>query len=381
MQAWATYWFLNMSDISLSSLVPAYIQAFEPYTPSRPDHELMLRFGVDHLHRLNNNENALGPPPNARRFIEQFNPDLAPVYPSGDCFDLRQTLAAKFCKSENQFLVGNGSCEVIASVVKAFCQRGDNIVTADKTFAVYEWIAEFSGFEARLIPLREHGFDPQAMLDAIDGQTKIIFVCNPNNPTGTYWDLDTLRSFLNSVDNRCIVVIDEAYFEYVQEPGFPDGMNIMKEYPNVVVFRTFSKMYALAALRIGYLCARSDVVDIIRRTHVVYSVNSLGQKAAAASLKDDADFIDDTRTMVADGKKLLKEEFSKLGLNYLCGQGNFMMVKVPMSDTLIYRKLAHKGILVRTMTGFRFPDWIRVSLVQLPVMEEFCKALTEVLKK
>ncbi len=370
-----------MSDISLSSLVPAYIQAFEPYTPSRPDHELMRQFGVNHLHRLNNNENALGPPPNACRVIEQFNPELTPVYPNGDSFDLCQILAAKFGKSENQFLVGNGSCEVIASVVKAFCQRGDNIVTADKTFAVYEWIAEFSGFEARLIPLREHGFDPQAMLDAIDGQTKIIFVCNPNNPTGTYWDLDTLRSFLNTVDNRCIVVIDEAYFEYVQEPDFPDGMKIMEEYPNVVVFRTFSKMYALAALRVGYLCARSDVVDIIRRTHVVYSVNSLGQKAAAASLKDDADFIAGTRTMVTEGKKLLKEEFSKLGLNYLCGQGNFMMVKVPMSDTMIYRKLAHKGILVRTMTGFRFPDWIRVSLVQLPVMEEFCNALTEVLRE
>lgn len=381
MQASATYWFLNMSDISLSSLVPAYIQAFEPYTPSRPDHELMRQFGVNHLHRLNNNENALGPPPNACRVIEQFNPELTPVYPNGDSFDLCQILAAKFGKSENQFLVGNGSCEVIASVVKAFCQRGDNIVTADKTFAVYEWIAEFSGFEARLIPLREHGFDPQAMLDAIDGQTKIIFVCNPNNPTGTYWDLDTLRSFLNTVDNRCIVVIDEAYFEYVQEPDFPDGMKIMEEYPNVVVFRTFSKMYALAALRVGYLCARSDVVDIIRRTHVVYSVNSLGQKAAAASLKDDADFIAGTRTMVTEGKKLLKEEFSKLGLNYLCGQGNFMMVKVPMSDTMIYRKLAHKGILVRTMTGFRFPDWIRVSLVQLPVMEEFCNALTEVLRE
>ncbi|MFN2267704.1 MAG: histidinol-phosphate transaminase [Desulfonatronovibrio sp.] len=365
--------------MSLSSLVPAYIQAFEPYTPSRPDHELMCQFGVNHLHRLNNNENALGPPPNARRVIEEFTPDLAPVYPSGDCFDLCQVLAAKFGKSENQFLVGNGSCEVIASVVKAFCQRGDNIVTADKTFAVYEWVAEFSGFEARLVPLCEYGFDPQAMLDAINEQTKIIFICNPNNPTGTYWDKDTLRSFLNSVDNRCIVVIDEAYFEYVQEPDFPDGMKIMEEYPNVVVFRTFSKMYALAALRVGYLCARPDVVDIIRRTHVVYSVNSLGQKAAAASLLEDTGFIADTRIMVDEGKKLLKEKYSRLGLEYLCGQGNFMMIKVPVSDTLIYRKLAHKGILVRTMTGFRFPGWIRVSLVQIPVMQEFCKALKEIL--
>jgi histidinol-phosphate aminotransferase len=336
---------------------------------------------VEHLHRLNNNENVLGPSPGARRVIEAFDPKRAPVYPSGDCFDLRLALAARFGKSPDQFLVGNGSCEVIASVVKAFCERGDNIVTADKTFAVYEWVAEFSGFEARLIPLCEWGFDPQAMLDAVDERTKIVFLCNPNNPTGTYWDEATLRTFLDRVHNRCIVVIDEAYFEFVDEPDFPDGMEIMRSYPNVVVFRTFSKMYALAALRVGYLCASLDVVDIIRRTHVVYSVNTLGQTAAAAALVDDQEFIAATRSMVAEGKDLLSREFSRLGLEYICGQGNYMMVRVPMSDTLLYRLLARRGILVRTMTGFRFPGWIRVSLVQRPVMEAFCQALAEVLER
>lgn len=370
---------LNTSALDLQHLVPAHIQLFEPYTPSRPDHELMRAYGVDHLHRLNNNENPLGPPPAARKIISEFEPPRASVYPSGDCFDLRGILAARFGKNPDQFLVGNGSCEVIASVIKAFCEQGDNIVTADKTFAVYEWVAEFSGFEARLIPLLDHRFDPQAMLDAADEQTKIFFVCNPNNPTGMYWDKDTMCAFLDQVDNRCIVVIDEAYFEYVDQADYPDGMDLMEKYPNVVVFRTFSKMYALAALRVGYLCAHQEMVDIIRRTHVVYSVNTLGQASAAAAMQNDQEFIQSTRDMVASARKLLISEFARLGLEYVSGQGNYLMVKTPVSDTLVYRKLARKGILVRTMTGFRFPGWIRISLVQQEVMEEFCGKFREVI--
>ena len=369
-----------MSTLPLDRLVPAYIQAFEPYTPSPPDRELMRRFGVDHLHRLNNNENALGPPPSARQAIEDFEAGRTPIYPSGDCFDLRQALAAKFDKSADQFLVGNGSCEVIASVIKAFCERGDNIVTADKTFAVYEWVAEFSGFQARLTPLKDLAFDPQAMLDAADERTKIFFVCNPNNPTGTYWDAATMRGFLEAVGGERIVVLDEAYFEYVDREDYPDGMELMREYPNLVVFRTFSKMYALAGLRVGYLCGSPEVVDIIRRTHVVYSVNSLGQIAATAALEHDGPFIAATRAMVGEAKELLRGVCARLGLEYVCHEGNFMMIRTPVSDTLLYRKLAHKGVLVRTMTGFRFPGWIRVSLVQRPVMEEFCRALEEVVR-
>ncbi|MEW6076216.1 MAG: histidinol-phosphate transaminase [Thermodesulfobacteriota bacterium] len=366
-----------MFNLPLDHLVPSHIQRFEPYQPSRPDRELMRMFGVDHLYRLNNNENVLGPPPAARRVIEHFDPVQWPIYPSGDCFYLRQALAERFGKSPDQFLVGNGSCEVITSVIKAFCEKGDNIVTADKTFAVYEWVAEFSGLEARLVPLRRFAFDPQAMLDAADERTKIFFVCNPNNPTGTYWDSATFRGFLEAVGNRRIVVIDEAYFEYVARDDYPDGMALMNDYPNVVVFRTFSKMYALAALRVGYLCAAAEVVDIIRRAHVVYSVNALAQAAAVAAMEDDAGFIAATRDMVAGARALLGAEFENAGLEHVSGEGNFMMVRLPVSDTLFYRKMAARGILVRTMTGFRFPGWIRVSLVTRPVMEAFCRAFRE----
>ncbi len=367
-------------SLPIAELVPPHIRAFEAYVPSKPDPELMRAYKVDHLHRLNNNENALGPPPAAARILAGFEAPRASIYPSGDCFALRQALGERFGKDPERFLVGNGSCEVIASVIKAFCDKGDNIITADKTFAVYEWVAEFSGFQARLIPLKDYGFDSQAMLRAMDGRTKILFVCNPNNPTGTWWDRDEMERFLRAVDGRAIVVLDEAYREYVDDERFPDGMEIMERHPNVVVFRTFSKMYALAGLRVGYVCGQKEVVDYIRRTHIVYSVNILGQPAAAAALADDAEHIPATRAMVARAKELLLPAFDQLGLEYVSGAGNFVMVRTPASDSLIYRQLMRRGVMVRTMTGFRFPNWIRVSLVQEPVMHDFLSAFKEVIE-
>ena len=366
--------------MNLDSLIPEYVRSFQAYIPSRPDHLLMQEYGTPVLHRLNNNENPLGPPPAAARVIAEFPPERAAIYPSGDSFDLRAALGERFGIDPDRFLVGNGSCEVIASVIKAFCQPGDNIVTADKTFAVYEWVAEFSGIEARLTPLRDYAFDPQAMLDRIDRHTKILFVCNPNNPTGTWWDRATLNRFLEAVDGRQIVVLDEAYFEYVDQPDFPDGMTLLERYPNLVVFRTFSKMYALAGLRIGYLCGSPEVVDIIRRTHVVYSVNSLAQQAAAAAIADDGAFVRRTRDMVATAKEMLRDLCAGLRLEMQCGEGNFAMIRVPVSDTLLYRKLMAQGVMIRTMTGFRFPGWIRVSMAQEDVMEEFCRALTHTVR-
>lgn len=368
-----------MNNFDLNRIVPSHIQAFQPYYPSKPDLDLMHLYGVDHLHRLNNNENALGPPPEVYSVVEEFPSKDVPIYPNGDCHYLRQKLAEKFHKKEEQFLVGNGSCEVISSVIKAFCEEGDNIITADKTFAVYEWVAEFSGFEARLIPLVKSTFDPKGMLEAIDERTKIIFVCNPNNPTGTYWDTNTMKSFLEEVGERAMVVIDEAYFEYVESDDFPDGMELINQFPNVIIFRTFSKMYALASLRIGYLCGAEDVVDIIRRTHIVYSVNTLAQRAAVAAISNNGSFVENTRKMVREAKTMLSTVFDEYGLEYICKEGNYMMVRVPLSDTLMYRKLMKEGVMVRTMTGFRFPNWIRVSLVQLPVMEDFCKAFKKVI--
>jgi histidinol-phosphate aminotransferase len=362
----------------LGNLVPDYIKRFEPYIPSKPDDVLKKLYGCSKLFRLNNNENPLGPPPAACKSIRRFPPAQASIYPSGDAYHLRCKLGETFGMHPDQFLVGNGANEVIAFVIKAFCQQGDNIITADKTFAVYEWVAEFSGFEARLVPLKDFGFDAEGMLETIDERSKILFLCNPNNPTGSWWNEDALRAFLNRVDGRQIVVVDEAYREFIENGTFTDSMALIAEYPNLVVFRTFSKMYALAGLRIGYLAGSREVVDIIRRTCVVYSVNGLAQIAAFAAL-DDEEHILRTREQVRQGKEFLRKELGIMGLPLVFGEGNFMMVRLPMSDSLAYRKLMTRGVMVRSMTGFRFPNWIRVTMSHMEAMESFVQALSEVL--
>lgn len=365
----------------LDKLTPEYIRNFEPYIPSRPDEELKKLYGCQRLLRLNNNENPLGPSPGAQRVIREFPPPRASVYPSGDAFHLRLKLAEKFNMHPDQFLVGNGANEVITFAIKAFCEAGDNIVTADKTFAVYEWVATFSGFGAHLVPLADYGFDAEGMLRAMDDRTKILFVCNPNNPTGSVWKRDLLRGFLDRVGGSRIVVVDEAYAEFVEDPDFQNAVDLIPEYPNLVVFRTFSKMFALAGLRIGYLAGAMEVVDVMRRTCVVYSVNVLAQLAALAALEESDEHIARTRDLVRKGKSFLRRELGALGLEYVAGEGNFVMVKLPMNDGLAYRMLMTHGVMVRSMTGFRFPNWIRVTVSTDEAMESFVDALTKVLRE
>ncbi|MEW6264633.1 MAG: histidinol-phosphate transaminase [Thermodesulfobacteriota bacterium] len=369
-----------MNGLNLERLVPDHVKSFQAYIPSKPDDVLKRLFGCRRIFRLNNNENPLGPPPAAQAVIKRFPPAQASIYPSGDVYHLRYKLSELFGLHPDQFIVGNGANEVIAFVIKAFCREGDNIITADKTFAVYEWVAEFSGFEARLTPLRDHAFDDENMLARIDDRTKILFVCNPNNPTGTYWSQTRLRRFLDRIAGRRIVVIDEAYCEFVETPDYPNGLALINEYPNLVVFRTFSKMYGLAGLRIGYLAGSPEVVDMVRRTCVVYSVNVLAQEAALAALEDE-EHIPRTRELVREGKSFLTRELSALGLEYITGEGNFLMIKLPLSDSLAYRRLMTRGVMIRTMTGFRFPNWIRVTMAPREALEALVEALAGMLQE
>jgi histidinol-phosphate aminotransferase len=300
---------------------------------------------------------------------------LASVYPSGDSYDLRLALGQGLGISPDRVLLGNGSCEVISWVIKAFCESGDNIVTADKTFAVYEWVAEFSGIEARLTPLLDYDFDPQGILDRVDHRTKVVFICNPNNPTGRYWNESVLVDFLEKLGQNVVAVVDEAYCEFVEKTDFPDTVGLMQRFPNLIVFRTFSKMYALAGLRIGYLFAGQDMVDIIRRVSVAYSVNIQAQQAALAALTDDAGHIAATRELVGESRAFLCRVCRDLDLETVGGEGNYLMIRVPVNDMLMYRKLMRRGMMVRTMTGFRFPGWIRVTLKEQTVMAAFAEAL------
>ncbi len=367
-----------MKSISLDNLVPQHVRQFEAYIPSPPDEELQRMYGCSRLVRMNNNENPFGPPPAAAALLRSFDPFSVSRYPNGDCMPLRVRLADYLGIKPSQLLFGNGANEVISFVIKAFCQEGDNIVTADRTFAVYEWIASFSGVNVRLAPLDDFGFCEDALLERVDSRTKLVFICNPNNPTGSWWSRDRLYSFMKRLGPDHIVVIDEAYFEFMQQPDYPDGISLMPEFPNLVVFRTFSKIYGLGGLRIGYLAGAEQVVDIIRKTAIVYSVNSMAQ-LAAMSVIGDHEFIQKTRSLVQDGQRILAEQCAALKLPILTSDCIFAMIKLPFSDTLAYRLLMQQGFMVRTMTGFRFPGWIRVSIVTSDDMRSFCEALSRLI--
>jgi histidinol-phosphate aminotransferase len=364
----------------LARLVPSYMQSFDPYIPSPPDDVLRRLYGVEVLHRLNNNENPLGPPPAALRALADYPMVDAACYPSGCCYNLRRTLAETHGLHPDQFLVGNGANEMITIVIKAFCEAGDNIVTADRTFAVYEWVAQFSGSEARLVPLSGFDFDDQAMERAIDHRTKIVFVCNPNNPTGTYWNTDRFHHFMGRVGDQVVVVLDEAYAEFVEEADYPNGMTMLERYPNLVVFRTFSKMYGLAGLRVGYLAAPLPLVALIRKTWVAYSVNALAQVAANSALLDPG-HVKHTREVVREGRETLTAGLSRLGLSFQAGVANYVMVRLPLSDSVVSKRLTLAGYLIRPMTTFRFPNFIRVSLAGAPMMEGLLGALEQVLEE
>lgn len=367
-----------MNLCNLEALVPQYVRQFEAYIPSPPDDELQRMFGCPRLIRMNNNENPLGPPPAAAAFLKSFDPALVSRYPSGDCRPLQAKLAEYLGVKPPQIILGNGANEVIAFVIKAFCEQGDNIVTADRTFAVYEWIARFSGVDARLAPLDDFGFDEEGLLARVDSRTKLVFICNPNNPTGTWWSKDRLIRFMERLGPNHIVVLDEAYAEFMNQPDYPDGIALMSRFPNLIVFRTFSKMYGLAGLRIGYLVATEQVTDIVRKTAIVYSVNTLAQSAALAALGDQT-FITATRNLVQEGHQMLAAQCAELKLPILTSDCNFAMIKLPFSDTLAYRLLMQQGYMVRTMTGFRFPGWIRVSIADREAMQGFCTALSRLI--
>ena len=365
--------------MDLRRLVPPHVMAFEPDSVAPPDAVLAGRYGVPGLIRLHNNENPLGPPDAARAVLASVGAGHSIPYPSGDAWIVRRAVAEFLGIDEGMVLAGNGANEVIGAVLKTFCTQGDNIVTADQTFAVAEWVARAAGVDVRLVPLRDHAFDEAGLLARVDGRTKLVVVCNPNNPTGTWWPHDRLDDFLRRLGGRAIAVVDEAYQEFVDEPGFPDTLALVARYPNLVVFRTFSKAWGLAGLRLGYLIAAPEIVALVRRVMISYSVNGVAQVAGAAALGE-PQHLERTRAMVRDANRYLTRELARLELPSIGRSGNFLLVRLPMPDTAAHRQLARRGFLVRTMSPFRFPNHIRVTLSTPPIMERFVDALEEVVR-
>jgi histidinol-phosphate aminotransferase len=363
-------------DIRL--LVPEWIRTLTPYPPGMPIEELERELGIRDSIKLASNENPLGPSRKAIDAIVRALPQLH-RYPDGSAFYLRRKLAERHGVSADEILVGNGSNELIEMLVRTFLRPRDEAVMADQAFVIYRMVTQAVAATPRIVPLRHFTHDLEAMAEAVTSRTRMVFVANPNNPTGTIFRRGAWEAFLRMLTGRQLLVIaDDAYAEFATDPEYPDTIACRGtgEVP-VVSLRTFSKLYGLAGLRVGYAVAPVGIIDALGRVRQPFNVNALALVAADAAL-DDHEHVERTLAVNREGMAYLTAEFDRLGLPWVPSNANFVLVRVG-KGARVYDELLRLGVIVRPMDGYGFPDHLRVT-VGLPDENARCiRALETVL--
>ncbi len=360
--------------------VPDYRKAIldiAPYQPGKPISELRREKGLTDIIKLASNENPLGPSPKAAAALQCLLPSLH-IYPDGSCFDLRKALAKKLDIDPMELIFGNGSDEVIKMLGLTFLEPGDEVLVCEPTFSEYAYAANLMGAKLRSLPLADYAFDLEGMLAAINPKTKMVFICNPNNPTGAYVNEKAVDSFLAKVPEQVLIVFDEAYYEYVTADDYPETMKYIREGRNVVVLRTFSKIYGLAGLRIGYGVAPGQLAQLIQRVREPFNVNAAAQVAALAALEDEEHVIK-SRELNEAGKNWLYQELAKLGLDYVPSQTNFVFIHLKHDSQVVYQRLLDRGVIARSGGVFGCPNWLRVTVGTQEENQRFIQALSEVM--
>ncbi|TXH90433.1 MAG: histidinol-phosphate transaminase [Pseudomonas sp.] len=369
-----------MSCDFLALAVPG-VQKLSPYVPGKPVDELARELNLDPagIVKLASNENPLGPSPRA---LDAIRAELAqlPRYPDGNGFELKQKLATRCGVTPAQVTLGNGSNDILDLVARAWLAPGLNAVFSQYAFAVYPIATQAVGAQGKVVPAKEHGHDLEAMLAAIDASTRVVFIANPNNPTGTWFGPAALESFLARVPESVLVVLDEAYIEYAEGDELPDGLDYLARYPNLLVSRTFSKAYGLAALRVGYALSSPQVADVLNRVRAPFNVNSLALSAACAALED-ADYLAASRRTNDAGMAQLETGFRKLGLQWIASKGNFIAVDFGRDAAPINQALLQAGVIVRPVAGYGMPTFLRVSIGTEQENARFLDVLSQVLAR
>ncbi|MFH1429882.1 MAG: histidinol-phosphate transaminase [Candidatus Margulisiibacteriota bacterium] len=338
--------------------------------------------------KLASNENPLGPSPKAIDSIKLSTQQIS-LYPDGGCVLLRKKLADKLGVLENNLVVGNGSDELLLLIAGAYIEPGDEVIISNTTFSEYEYSARLFGASPVFIDLKEYTYDLNAISEAITSKTKIVYLCNPNNPTGTIFKQNELDKFLVAAPENVLIVIDEAYYEYVTSPFCPqttsyyiesDKFDISTSYKNIIILRTFSKIYGLAGLRIGYGIARPEIINSLNKAREPFNVNRLAQIAATAALED-ADFIKESKTNNEAGKKYLYKELKKMDIEYVPTEANFIFMNVPVDCMELFEELRDSGVTIRPMASFGCNQSIRVTIGTPEQNRFFIARLKEALYK
>ncbi|MDB9823243.1 histidinol-phosphate transaminase [Deltaproteobacteria bacterium] len=361
----------------MKSLISKGIEKLIPYPPGKPIEELERELGITGAIKLASNENPLGPSPLGLQAIMD-NIKKINRYPDGSGYYLKSKLSSVFGLPQERIIIGNGSNELIELIIRTFLTPGDEVVQAFPTFLVYEKIVTGAGGDPISVPLKNFKIDLNDIAEAVTPKTKIIFINNPNNPTGSALSKGEMAAFLGSLPKDIILVLDEAYIEFVTDHDVANGLDILMDYPGLIVLRTFSKLYGLAGLRIGYGFSSEEVIDYMNRVRQPFNSNSLAQAAASAAL-DDNEFVSSTLKLIKDGLSYLYEQLDTLGLEYLPTQTNFFIIKVPLGAKKVYELMLREGVIVRSMESYGLEEYIRIN-VGLPEENEiFINTIKKVL--
>ncbi len=364
----------NFSHLAVKSVL-----GLNPYLPGKPIEELEREYGVKDIIKLASNENPLGPSPKALEAISNSKKDIW-LYPDGNGFELKAKLAAKHGVDSSRITLGNGSSEPLEYIIRAFVNQGDEVLFSEHSFAIYPILTKAVGGIGVAAKAKNWGYDLNALYDAITPKTKVIFIANPNNPTGTWLNKDELYRFIQSVSDQIIIVVDEAYFEYASAPEtgadgqFPNAMEWIDEFPNLMVTRTFSKAYGLAGLRIGYSVSHPEVADLMNRIRPPFNVNSLALVAAIAAL-DDTEHLNNTVKTNAAGLIQLGTAFESMGLETIPSVANFISVDLKKPAAPVYDALLHHGVIVRPVANYGMPNHLRITIGTKEQNQKFINGL------
>ena len=362
----------------MNKLAPDHIRAIAPYQGGKPITELAREMGLqpENIIKLASNENPLGISPNAEFAIQEALLDIA-RYPDGNSFALRDAVSKKFNVAPAQIVFGNGSNDILELAARAFLTDECETIYSQHAFAVYPLVTQATGAKGVVIPAKDFGHDLTRMLKAINAKTRIIFVANPNNPTGTLLSKEELLAFLKQVPKHVLVVLDEAYDEYLSAVNKSQAIAWLSEFENLIISRTFSKAYGLAGLRVGFGLMHADVADILNRIRQPFNVNSIAQAAAVASLADE-DFVARSYAANQAGMAQLTQGLDKLGLTYILSYANFVSFKV-QNAAKINQALLENGIIVRPIANYDMPDYLRVSVGLFSENARFLEVLAQIL--
>jgi histidinol-phosphate aminotransferase len=354
----------SFSDAEILKLARPAIQALKPYVPGRSIDDVKAAYNPGRIVKLGSNENPLGANPKVLKAVAKVLPKVS-LYPDGSSRELREALAA-YCSREgaveaDEVIVGNGSDEILLMIALAFIKPGERVVVSENTFSEYEFSGRVLDAEIVKVPLRDFRYDVAGFAKALALKPKMMFLCNPNNPTGNYFTHAELESLLKKAPRECLIVVDEAYGDYATEKDFPRSIELMRAYPNLLIARTFSKLFGLAGLRLGYGLGQAALLRETLRVKTPFNVNLLVQTAAVTALNDRT-FIRKSLSVNEKGRAQIEKGLQKLGLFYLPTQANFICFRVPRPALDLCEDLLRRGMIIRALKSFGMPEWCRVTI-------------------